>query len=268
MTRKGRAATLREITSSSNEICKQVKKLLSSRGYRRDSGRFVTEGKRLFSDALASGLQPLELLLSSGLSPDERLEYASCCERAYLLPQSLMTSLSDTRTPQGVMAVFPLPKPSAAPVLEGDKLLILVSLQDPGNVGTILRTAEAFGIGRVILSADCPDLYSPKLLRATMGGVFRLPITVTPDIPGVIGALRAQGVRVLAAALREGALPLDELDLRGRVCAVVGNEGNGLPDEIIGLCSGAAIIPMKGAAESLNAAMAAGIFLCEMTKND
>ena len=91
MTRKGRAATLREITSSSNEICKQVKKLLSSRGYRRDSGRFVTEGKRLFSDALASGLQPLELLLSSGLSPDERLEYASCCERAYLLPQSLMT---------------------------------------------------------------------------------------------------------------------------------------------------------------------------------
>lgn len=268
MTGKGRAATLREITSSSNEICKRVKKLLSSRSFRRESESFVAEGKRLFADALASGLQPLELLLSDGLSDRERQDYAACCERVYLLPQSLMASLSDTRTPQGVMAVFPLPKPSAVPALSGDKLLILVSLQDPGNVGTILRTAEAFGIDRVILSADCPDLYSPKLLRATMGGVFRLPITVTSDIPGVVGALRAQGVRVFAAALHEGAQPLGGLDLRGRVCAVVGNEGNGLPDEIIGICSGAAIIPMRGAAQSLNAAMAAGIFLWEMTKND
>ncbi len=249
------------ITSAQNALYKQVKRLIADRGFRRERGEFAAEGKRLFADALASGLAPRAVLLDERLDP---VEYEPLGAPVYVLPQAMMTALSDTKTPQGVAGVFPIPHPLCG--TGGDRLLLLCSLQDPGNVGTILRTAEAFGISRVLLSEDCPDLYSPKVLRASMGGVFRMACETVRDVPDTVRTLREAGVRVYAAALEDGARPVGEADLRGKVCIVIGNEGNGLPEEVIASCGGALLLPMRGRAQSLNAAMAAGIFIWEMTK--
>lgn len=249
------------ITSVQNALYKQVKHLIADRAFRRERGEFAAEGRRLFADAVASGLMPKAVLLSEKQDP---AEYDCLGAPVYVLPQAMMTSLSDTKTPQGVAGVFPVPHPSGK--ADGEKLLMLCSLQDPGNVGTILRTAEAFGISQVLLSEDCPDLYSPKVLRASMGGVFRMACETVRDVPDTIRTLRKAGFCVYAAALEDGACSVEEADLSGKVCVLIGNEGNGLPGEVIASCDGALLLPMRGRAQSLNAAMAAGIFIWEMTK--
>lgn len=256
---------LREITSSQNETYKKIRKLLSQKSYRQECGLFVVEGKRLFEDAIKSGLFPEQILLGDKLPPHEREGYLSlgapCCH----IRQQLLDALSDTKTSQGVLAVFRLPQNTAQDRISG-KSVLLSSLQDPGNIGTIIRTAEAFGLSRVLLTSDCPDLYSPKLLRATMGGVFRQRLETVPDSASAIRRMREEGVRVYAAALCEDAIPVAGADFSGDVCVVIGNEGNGLPQEVIALCDGAVLIPMRGKAQSLNAAMAAGILIYEMSR--
>lgn len=254
---------IRRITSAGNELCRQVKKLLSQRAYRQESGLFVLEGRRLLEDALLSGIRPQAILLADSLT-DEADRLKALCETVYLLPDTLLGALGDTKTPQGLLAVCRTP--AADTSYEGERMLLLVSLQDPGNVGTIIRTAESLGASRVILTADCPEIYSPKVLRATMGGVFRLPITTAPDAKTALAALSKSSVRTLAAALTPDARPIGEIDRRGRVCVLIGNEGSGLSKEIISLCDEPIMIPMKGRAQSLNAAMAAGILLWELCR--
>lgn len=251
-----------KITSAQNAFYKQVKKLIARRDCRRECGQFVAEGKRLFSDAVSTGMIPHAVLLDERMDP---AEYEPLGAPVYLLPQEMMQSLSDTKTPQGIAGVFPIPAQESRGE-GGDRQLILCSLQDPGNVGTILRTAEAFGISRVILSADCPDLYSPKVLRASMGGVFRMETLVTDCVEDTISMLREDKCRVYAAALSDEAELLGNVPLEGKICVVIGNEGNGLPQQVISCCDGALLIPMRGRAQSLNAAMAAGILIWEMTK--
>ena len=144
--------------------------------------------------------------------------------------------------------------------------MVLCSLQDPGNLGTIIRSCEAFGIDRLFLTSDCPDLYSPKVLRATMGGVFRLPITVADNLPDLFERFRREKVPVYAAALQEGAKDITRLPLNQGGAVVIGNEGKGLPPEVVALCDSAVIIPMAGRAESLNASVAASIVAWEMAR--
>lgn len=144
------------------------------------------------------------------------------------------------------------------------RYILLSSMQDPGNIGTILRTAAAFGLDGVFLSSDCPDLYSPKVLRATMGGIFKIPLEVSDDLTEVIDRLQEAGIRVCAAALDGQAVPLQQAGLGNGCAVVIGNEGNGLPGHLIERCGQAVMIPMRPDSESLNAAMAAGIFLWEM----
>lgn len=267
----------KEITSRDNPSVKRYALLASSRREREQLGLFVTEGIKLTCEALDAGFTPVELFAT-----DDALERdfenaqrvaLECEEGFYKVSNQVAEKLSKTVTPQGIFCVFRLPDggsgtPEAgrttAASSGGSGTLLLCSLQDPGNLGTILRTAAAFGVGRVVISDDCPDLYSPKVLRASMGGVFRVPVTVTPDLLSEIDALRASGTRVFAAALHSGAVSVCDVSLDKNVAVVIGNEGAGLPDDVIDRCDGTIIIPMERDSESLNAATAASVILWEM----
>lgn len=263
--------SLKPITSKENKQLKAAAKLIQGKKYRQQQGRFLAEGLRLCGDILRSGLCLRQLFLTqeelerSGAALDGLLDRA---EEAFTLPAELAARLSDTQTPQGVFGVFDLPQTSSEEAsFSGRRFLLLCSLQDPGNIGTILRSCEAFGVDEVVLSADCPDLYSPKLLRATMGGLFRLRHRVVPDMAAAIRQLQGEGVRVYATALRPDSIPITQVDFSAAPSAVaIGNEGNGLSQQLLDCCDAAVIIPMEGAAESLNAAVAASISIWEMSR--
>ena len=184
------------------------------------------------------------------------------------ISHSVAQKLAQSVSTQGVFGVFRMLDNEATDVKIdcNGKFLLLSSLQDPGNIGTILRTAAAFGVDGVILSNDCPDLYSLKVLRASMGGIFKVPIHVTQDMSGYIQKLRGLGIPVYAAALDDRAVSICEVSLKKGCAVIIGNEGNGISEEVIEQCSQTIIIPMKPDSESLNAAMAAGIVLWEMNR--
>lgn len=286
----------KEITSRDNPSVKRYALLAGSRREREQLGLFVTEGIKLTCEALEAGFVPIELFATEdALERDfERAQRVAlaCEEGFYKVSNQVADKLSKTVTPQGIFCVFRLPEGGRRPIgsdrepgsyesaigsrtlspehgepetaFGGTGTLLLCSLQDPGNLGTILRTASAFGVGRVVISDDCPDLFSPKVLRASMGGVFRVPVTVTPDMLSEIDALRASGTRVFAAALHSGAISVCAAPLDENVAVVIGNEGAGLPGEVIDRCDGTIIIPMERDSESLNAATAASVILWEM----
>lgn len=141
-----------------------------------------------------------------------------------------------------------------------------VSVRDPGNLGTIMRTALAMGIDLLILSDDCADLYNPRTIRGAMGALFSLPTLTVSDVSGSVDAMRDAGYTVCAAALHKDALDLRTLEVGEHTCFVVGNEGHGLPDELIDRCSRTVIIPMRDGSESLNVASASALLLWEMGK--
>ena len=254
------------IASKDNKQVKRCAKLVSSRKYRREEGLFVTEGQRLCEDAVRSGLKPLQTFIV-----EDMMEKCSTVleqsEQIFVITEELSAKISDTQTPQGVFCVFQaLDNGTTVDTMKWQRVLLLSSLQDPGNIGTIIRSAEAFGIDGLILSADCPDLTSPKVLRSTMGGVFRLPIKVVENIETAIEELKEQGFAVYATALSDKSVPITELKLEGKCAAVIGNEGNGLTQQVIDACTAPVIIPMAGKAESLNAAIAASIVIWEMCR--
>ena len=261
---------MQPIASKENPKLKAAAKLLQSKKARQNAGEFLAEGWRLCSDALRSGLVPRRVFVTEQTL--QRYDCAQLLEAAgevFVIEPSLANRLSDTQTPQGIFCIFPiLDNSERLATIKKNRVVILSSLQDPGNIGTIVRTAEAFGVDMMVMSADCPDLYSPKTLRATMGGVFRMPILVTDDLVGEIAALRRQGAAVYAAALHEQSRKITEIDFSHPSAIVIGNEGNGLSDEVIKACTCPVIIPMAGRAESLNAAVAATVAMWEMCRTD
>lgn len=143
---------------------------------------------------------------------------------------------------------------------------IVSSVRDPGNLGTIIRNANALGIDELIISADCADIYNPRTVRAAMGALFRQKITVCRDIISAVSVLREMGYCVLAAALSQSSVSITNVDVSCRTCFLIGNEGHGLDGELINACSGSVIIPMQNGCESLNAAAAAAILMWESAK--
>ena len=148
-----------------------------------------------------------------------------------------------------------------------DKSFFIVSqVRDPGNLGTIIRNANALGIDELIISADCADIYNPRTVRAAMGALFRQKITVCCDMYSAVEVLRAWGYHVMAAALSPSSVSITDIDVSSRTCFLVGNEGHGLDKELISACSGSVIIPMQNGSESLNAAAASAILMWESAK--
>jgi len=245
---------MQEIRSRKNPQIQHLKKLGTDRAYRHATGLFLCDGLKLYREAVSAGLE----ITLAATSRREIAETVSC--QAVLVPEDVLVSISPLKTPQPFL--FACKKPNDTPVAETHRVLVLDRVQDPGNVGTLLRSARAFCVDQVILIGDCADPYNPKTVRAAMGATFRQPVcTMEPDeLPGYVGQ---NDLTLLGAALAEGGRDLKE-DLPERLAIVIGSEGQGICGEILAYCHGTVRIPMEAATESLNAAVAGSILLWEM----
>ena len=245
------------ITSRENPQIKQICGLMSAAKRRRKEGLFVCEGFTLLEEALRRGLQPCAVYCLD--SQAHRLPELSC--PCALVSQSVLEKISDVPAPQGVVFTLPLPQPGSE--LSGSRFLALDSLRDPGNMGTILRTADAFGLDGVILLGDCVDVYSPKVVRAAMGSLFSTKLYAM-TAQQLKEQLDGMGIPLYAATLASDSRPVTQLDLK-RSCVIIGNEAHGVSAETIACCTGSVIVPIQSA-ESLNAGVAAGILMWEMRR--
>ncbi|MBQ8508947.1 MAG: RNA methyltransferase [Clostridia bacterium] len=258
------------ITSRQNPLITRLAKL-SDKKHRDAEGLMRLDGVKLFSEAVKSGLAVEYVFLAQ--SRREKLcaeladDLAGAGGRIYTVADPVLEKLTDEKAPQGIVAFCRYFDVSRTVDADASRTLLLSSIRDPGNLGTMIRTAYALGIDRVYISADCADLYSPKTLRAAMGTIFRQPLTVVEDERTLIADLRGNGIAVYAAALRENAVKLGSVPLPERVCVAIGNEGHGLSDEVIDACTGTMIIPMNPGCESLNAASAATVLIWEICRD-
>ena len=256
-----------ELTSRDNPLVKELHKLLCDAKARRKSRRFVIEGARLCEDAARSGITVSAALVTASAKERYAAQWQAVeavAAATYDIAPAISAYLSETQGPQGMFCLCDMREETALAVSPDEVYLALEDVQDPGNLGTILRTAEAFGVGGILLSKGCCDLYNPKVLRASMGGVFRLPLTVCEDFVGTLCELGTT-LPVLASVVDGDALPVTAAPKNGAV-AVIGNEGNGMSAAAIAACTHRVTIPMAGRAESLNASMAAGILLWELCR--
>lgn len=188
-------------------------------------------------------------------------------DKMEIVGDSVFKQISDTQTPQGIMAVIEMPHYELADLLDGDRthLLILEGIQDPGNLGTMLRTGEGAGITGVIMNSQTVDLYNPKTVRSTMGSLYRMPYYISDDLEGTINLLKEKGVKLYAAHLK-GTLSYDEPEYTRACGFMIGNEGNGLSDQIADMADTYIKIPMEGKVESLNAAISATLLMYECNR--
>ncbi len=260
-----------KLSSKENNEIKRLTCLLTSKKEREKTGLFVVEGLRIAQEAVQSGLVVDTAFFTETMLEKHPGEYhgiANAAQTSYLLEERLAARIGDTKTPQGVFCICRKPQPDLSVFDGSGKYIMLSSLQDPGNVGTVIRTACTLGLSGVILSSDCPDVYSPKVLRSTMGGVFTIPLWITDDLPAAMQRLRGGGCLVAAAALTEDAQPISAQNMEGVGCVAIGNEGNGLTREIIDACDRCIILPMAVPGQSLNAGVAASIFMWELSKKN
>lgn len=259
------------ITSKENHLVKQWKQLSSDGKTRKKQALFACEGARLCADAALSGVGVCAVLYTAQAAKTygDRLQIVlDVAKNAYEITPQIAAFMADTQSPQGVFCICEMQKHILSPenLRPNGKYLALEDVQDPSNLGTVIRTAEALGIDGILLSAGCCDVYSPKVLRGSMGGVFRLHILHTADMCETAVALRDAGMHTYACVPADTATPISELSFAEGCVCFIGNEGNGLRRSTIDACERSVTIPMAGRAESLNAAMAAGIVLWEMTR--
>lgn len=271
------------IRSRQNRTVVEVAKL-SDRKARDAAQAFRFDGIKLFEEAIKKELEIKTVLLRAS-SADRvcaelerrcKNEAFSRCGRILCLSDDVFDKISEEKSPEGVICVakyidkfqkFATIYNSADFLqLQNERLVLIESVRDPSNIGAIIRSAAAMGIDRLILSADCADIYHPKAVRASMGTLFDQKIDRVNDLPAIIAQLQQNGRRVFAAALTENAARLGSFPLERGDCVVIGNEGHGLSEQTIAACDGCVIIPMTARAESLNAAVAAALLMWEFSK--
>ena len=242
---------------------------LHERKHRERNRRFLIEGPHPLEEAIAAGAPVTELF---HLWDDETPAVRSVVERAaragiapIRVSRGVLAWLATTQTPQGVVAVCAYPDDVSPSALAAGFVPVLVEVQDPGNVGTVLRSAEASGATGAVLSTGSVDLYSPKVVRSSAGSLFHLPVARDVSASGAVDALRSAGSRVLAAS-SDGSVSIHDEDLAGRVAVLFGNEARGLPPDVVALADGTVRIPIHGRAESLNLAAAATVVLFEAAR--
>lgn len=254
------------ITSYSNPKIKQIVQWQNKAGERRSAGIFLAEGDKLFEEAPQESIRQIyiteEALKRIGKSPERKRKLDNVGYET--VAREVFGRMSDTRTPQGILCVVRRPEYTLAQLLQAGTplLMVLEDLQDPGNLGTIIRTGEAAGITGVIMNNGTVDIYNPKTIRATMGSVFRVPFLYVDNLPQTIGTLRRGGIHTYAAHL-EGKTDYDDCSFREPTAFLVGNEGKGLMAETAAQAERYLRIPMEGKTESLNAAIAASLLLYE-----
>ena len=252
------------ITSTSNQRIKEIVQLQKKNRARNTEGVFIVEGIRMVREIPEDKLKAL--YVTEEFYKKHKAELPGNVKPEFVTP-TVFSYISDTKTPQGVLAIVWQNKYTLADILKKgtekkEMLLVLDNLQDPGNMGTILRTAEAAAVTGIIMSSDCVDVYNPKVIRSTMGSVFRVPFVYVENVTDVIRQMKEHGIRTYATHLA-GELAYDEPDYRTPSAFFVGNEGNGLRDQVAELADTYIKIPMAGQVESLNAAIAATVVMFE-----
>ncbi len=263
------------ISSRSNPLVQRYAKL-SDKKYREAEGLFLIEGSKLFAEAVESDVGIEAVLLCDGKDSPissaalKKMKANECYKnvRVINLHEGAFSKISSEKSPDGVICVakhldnlkfYNKIERNDAVDFGGEKIMLLCSLRDPGNIGTIVRSAVAFGFDRLIVSDDSADPYGARAMRAAMGALFKIKVDFVKEFESVPDALISAGRRVFCAELREGAISLDELDIDKNDCFMIGNEGHGIPAEISGKCTASVYIPIAEYSESLNAAIAASV---------
>jgi TrmH family RNA methyltransferase len=246
---------MESIYSRKNPKVIHLKKLGASSAYRRQQREFLCDGEKLLDEAVRHNVE-----ITAVMYCDELHTAIASSVPVYQTTRAVIESVSPMKAPQNVLFSCRMPSPDASQI-SGRRHIILEGIQDPGNVGTIIRTANAFFVDTVILTGACADLYNPKTVRATMGALFRQRI-VEMDMRGLV-ALKSGGTKIYGAALCDSSCNFQSVSL-DNVAVAIGNEGHGLSAEMLSLCDEKVIIPMNPECESLNAAVAASVFMWEM----
>ncbi len=243
------------ITSRKNPLIAAFRRLAGEREARREAGLLLGQGHKLLEEALGAGRLP-ETVLYAGEAPSLPPEVQ--CVR---VAEELLAYVSPMKSAPELL--FTLPIPADPGPLRG-RVLALEAMQDPGNVGTMIRTAAAFGFDGVLLLGPCADPWGPKAVRASMGGAFRLPVWERLDSASALEELRTAGMPLYAAALREDALAAGRVRFPSELVLAIGNEGHGLSAPVLAAARKVLRIPMEPGAESLNAAAAAAVLMWEV----
>jgi TrmH family RNA methyltransferase len=264
-------ALINDISSPENPIVKHVRQL-TKRKVREQYQEYIIEGVRIIKDALANGKSMKKVLFCNELyetaGGEELLEELVQRDMLlYKIPVQLFKELSDTQNPQGIMAVVAMDSYRMEDFLGRDRgfYIILDRIQDPGNMGTIIRTADAADVDAIFITTGSVDLYNSKTIRATMGSIFHLPILTTGATSEIITILKEQSIKIITTSL-EGEKYHFDVDFTGSCAIIVGNEANGVQQEDIKASDVLIKIPMPGKAESLNASVAASIVMYEAVR--
>ena len=269
------------ISSRNNQLVKWAASLTDKKG-RNAENCFIAEGEKLSIEALRRGLpvthifvdeEKSEKILSllSDYKNDER--HSDC--RVIILSESAFSKISTEKSPQGIISVIKyldfftnmdIIYKEDFFISQGERALSLYSLRDPGNLGAVIRSAAAFGVQHIVLSWDSADVYNPKTVRAAMGTMFGIKITTVKDFASFIKAAGDNGRSVYAAELSENAKSISDINLSTEDIFIIGNEGHGIPNEISSVCTGSVYIPISEGVESLNASVAAAVFMWEQNK--
>lgn len=255
------------ISSKTNKNIKHAKKLLSLPKIRKQEGKFIIEGVRLCEEALKNSVDISVLFYTQKLRerfPDLINDIISKSEEHFVISEEVADFISDTGTPQGVFCVCRKIKKISNDLKNIDKCVLLENIQNPSNLGSIFRSCDALGVKTVVVSNNSCDLYSPKVLRGSMGAAFRLNLIETENMEEFINNLKNLEFEVYAAVPSREALSLGNIEFKNKSAIVLGNEGNGLTENVINACDFKMTIPMNELSESLNVSVAAGISIWEM----
>ncbi len=254
------------IESKENSLIKLISHLQASSKARRENGLFVLEGLRIAKDAFDNGIQFDKLIVSETAFNklyDDIINLSENSSECIKITDSLFKKISDTKSPQGIIAVCKLPKNGISNIDKNGRYIALENVADPSNLGAIARTAEALGVSGIILSAGGCDPYSPKALRSSMGTLLRVPLIILDDFANEINTLT---LKTYACVVEKEAESITDIDFTYGSAVIIGNEANGISEETKAVCDRLITIKMKGSAESLNAAAAAAISIWEMMK--
>lgn len=266
------------ITSRNNPQVKWAASLADKKG-RTSERSFIAEGEKLTFEALKAGLPVTHIFvldtkaqeLTEKLAVFSKDEKWAECE-VILLSEGAFSKISTEKAPQGIISVIKyldffrnldIIYKEDFFISKGERALSLYSLRDPGNLGAVIRSASAFGVKHIVLSSDSADIYNPKTVRAAMGTLFGVKITFVKDFESFILAAKENGRNVYAAELSDGAKSVKDIDLSGDDIFIIGNEGHGIPREISSICTSSVYIPISEGVESLNASVAAAVFMWE-----
>ncbi|MDO4166585.1 MAG: RNA methyltransferase [Eubacteriales bacterium] len=258
------------ISSESNGQIKEVIKLQKQARYRRKQQTFVVEGIKMVQEAAYHG--KLQKMYISEGKYQEISQILSALVNTYeyeIVSDQVLKQISETVTPQGILGTVTLPTYDMENILQQEKhrFLLLDDLRDPGNLGTVMRTAEGAGMSGVLLSKGSVDLFNPKVVRSTMGAIFRVPYCYVEDLAEVARQIRNMGYEVYGTAM-EGSVAYDEPDYTAGAAVVIGNEANGISETVFQSVTKRIRIPMEGQLESLNAAISAAIVMYEMQRQE